>query len=151
MFHPLLHVSRSVEEFQGSERRVIIISTVRSQQEFIQFDRRHKLGFVSNAKRFNVAITRSQALLIVVGNPFLLEKDEHWKALLHYCVDNGGYVGCEYQKNSDGTVDEPLGSALQGIANMSLLNDDDSETDAEDYVKISSTTAQEGPEWRVEE
>ena len=29
-------------------------------------------------QRFNVAVTRAKALLIVVGNPFLLAKDTHW-------------------------------------------------------------------------
>ena len=30
------------------------------------------------SQRFNVAITRAQALLIVVGNPHVLCKDRHW-------------------------------------------------------------------------
>ena len=54
------------------ERKVIIVSTVRSQQKFLAHDFRHKLGFLRNPKRFNVAITRAKALLIVVGNPYLL-------------------------------------------------------------------------------
>ena len=29
-------------------------------------------------QRFNVAITRPKALLIIVGNPFVLIKDKHW-------------------------------------------------------------------------
>ena len=43
----------SVEEFQGQERRVIIVSTVRSNAEFILSDIRHSLGFVANPRRFN--------------------------------------------------------------------------------------------------
>ena len=38
-------------EFQGQERRVIIITTVRSQPELLQHDFTHKLGFLRNPKR----------------------------------------------------------------------------------------------------
>ena len=83
----------SVEEFQGQERKVIIISTVRSNVEFLQFDAQHKLGFLKNPKRFNVAITRAQALLIVIGNPDVLCHDQYWRKFIQYCVDNGSFSG----------------------------------------------------------
>jgi len=83
----------SVEEFQGQERHVIIISTVRSDTNFLTFDHEHNLGFLKNPKRFNVAITRAKALLIVIGNPHVLGKDPHWKQLLNYCRINNSYLG----------------------------------------------------------
>lgn len=83
----------SVEEFQGQERLVIIISTVRATEDQISFDVKHNLGFLVNPKRFNVAITRAQSLLIIVGDPYLLYHDEHWKELVSYCLENGAYCG----------------------------------------------------------
>ncbi|XP_051889853.1 RNA helicase Mov10l1 isoform X2 [Pristis pectinata] len=84
----------SVEEFQGQEKMVIIVSTVRSNEEDLSEDTRYVLGFLSNPKRFNVAITRAKALLILVGNPHILLQDPCWGALLEYCVLNDAYFGC---------------------------------------------------------
>lgn len=64
----------SVEQFQGQERQVIIMSTVRSTVKHNEFDRVHNLGFLSNPRRFNVAITRARSLLIIVGNPHVIAK-----------------------------------------------------------------------------
>jgi helicase MOV-10 len=88
----------SVEEFQGQERKVIIISTVRSSYEFLDMDYRHKLGFLRNPKRFNVGVTRAIALLVVVGNPFLLSEDPFWNDLLEYCIQHNSYPGIPYNK-----------------------------------------------------
>ena len=41
----------STEQFQGLERRVIIISAVRSDPSFIQNDVKFNLGFLDNPKR----------------------------------------------------------------------------------------------------
>ena len=48
------------------------IAQVRSQESEVGADVRHNLGFLSNPKRFNVAITRAQSLLIIIGNPHVL-------------------------------------------------------------------------------
>ncbi|XP_019329594.1 PREDICTED: RNA helicase Mov10l1 [Aptenodytes forsteri] len=84
----------TVEEFQGQEYMVIILSTVRS-HEGLFGDDKYRLGFLSNPKRFNVAITRAKALLIVVGNPHVLVKDPCFCALLEYSLMNRVYVGCD--------------------------------------------------------
>ncbi|XP_069832972.1 RNA helicase Mov10l1 isoform X1 [Dendropsophus ebraccatus] len=84
----------SVEEFQGQESLVIIISMVRSCEDFLYNDSRSLLGFLCNPKRFNVATTRPKALLIVLGNPHILMKDPCACALLEYSIINGAYTGC---------------------------------------------------------
>ena len=66
----------STEISQGREKPIIIVSTVRTGDG---------LGFVGNAKRFNVLITRAQSLLIVLGDYQLLYKNEYWKAFIDHC------------------------------------------------------------------
>ncbi|XP_040894189.1 RNA helicase Mov10l1 [Toxotes jaculatrix] len=85
----------SVEEFQGQEFLVIIISTVRSNESVQSDDLQSALGFLANPKRFNVAITRPRALLLIVGNPHVLIRDVCFRALLQYCFINGVYLGCD--------------------------------------------------------
>ncbi|KAJ8260425.1 hypothetical protein GJAV_G00181950 [Gymnothorax javanicus] len=86
----------SVEEFQGQERRVIMVSAVRSSINYVKMDKDFSIGFLSNEKRFNVAVTRAKALLIVVGNPVILNKDPIWEQFIRYCTEEGGYTGFEY-------------------------------------------------------
>ncbi|XP_064093385.1 uncharacterized protein LOC135206091 isoform X2 [Macrobrachium nipponense] len=85
----------TVEEFQGQERTAIIISTVRSSEELLAVDREHSLGFVKCRRRFNVAITRAQSLLIVVGNPVLLSLDNCWLSFISFCISKKAYIGAE--------------------------------------------------------
>lgn len=95
----------SVEEFQGQEKNVIIISTVRSSQEYLQLDAKYKLGFLKNPKRFNVAVTRAKSLLIVVGNPHVLCEDPYWRRLLQYCLQNNSYKGCAFNLSQEEDTD----------------------------------------------
>ncbi|NXR46798.1 SDE3 helicase, partial [Hippolais icterina] len=101
----------SVEEFQGQERHVILISTVRSCSTYLQFDQTFRLGFLKNPKRLNVAITRAKALLIVVGNPTVLSKDPHWHRFLRYCKEEGAYTGYPYEEQS--TAEDRIADSLQ--------------------------------------
>lgn len=80
----------TVETFQGQERNVIILSTVRS--KLFKHDSEEHIGFLSNPKRFNVALTRAKALTIIIGDPNILCKDERWKLLWDYCKEHNGYV-----------------------------------------------------------
>lgn len=110
----------SVETFQGQERRCIIVSTVRTENDLLEFDRKYNLGFVASKKRFNVAVTRAKALLIVVGNPRVLETDQkNWLPLLRYCNDNDSVVGAEWKEGdaaaeSDDEISH-AGAAIQEL------------------------------------
>jgi hypothetical protein len=66
----------SVERFQGNERKVIILSTVRSKGE--------GMGFLKDYQRFNVAITRAKELLLVIGDPQVLMKNKNWRELIFH-------------------------------------------------------------------
>eukprot|EP00484_Ammonia_sp_Unknown_P013035 CAMPEP_0197075938 /NCGR_PEP_ID=MMETSP1384-20130603/211861_1 /TAXON_ID=29189 /ORGANISM="Ammonia sp." /LENGTH=836 /DNA_ID=CAMNT_0042514787 /DNA_START=717 /DNA_END=3227 /DNA_ORIENTATION=+ len=65
----------TVDEFQGSERDIIIMSCVRSNQV-------DNVGFLSDQSRINVAITRAKFSLWIIGNSKCLQSDATWKALL---------------------------------------------------------------------
>ncbi|XP_077191029.1 helicase MOV-10 isoform X2 [Paroedura picta] len=131
----------SVEEFQGQERRVLLISTVRSQSEYFQIDEDFNLGFLKNPKRFNVAVTRPKALLIVIGNPTALKQDLFWGEFLKYCRDNGAYRGypCEGGENEDEILAAELNS-------LSLNRQPAGRNLAESHVQ-----QQVEPEWRCEQ
>ncbi|KAJ8488175.1 hypothetical protein ONZ45_g14054 [Pleurotus djamor] len=96
----------SVEEFQGQERKAIIVSTVRSSSDFLEYDLRHTLGFVANPRRFNVAVTRAKALLIVVGDPAVLSLDPLWRNFLNYVHLNNGWKGPPPTWDTSEPVDE---------------------------------------------
>lgn len=86
----------TVEEFQGQERNVIIVSTVRSMSDLVANDVKFTLGFVSAPQRLNVAITRARSLLIIIGNPGLLSQDPYWKSVLDFCTKRECYTGCNW-------------------------------------------------------
>jgi len=53
-----------VEEFQGQERRVIILSTVRStKKEYLEMDKDFHLGFLNNPKVRRLIPPRTVSLL----------------------------------------------------------------------------------------
>lgn len=87
----------TVEEFQGQEKPVIIISVVRSSSDWRDVDVKHSLGFLHDPRRFNVAITRAMSLLIVIGSPSILSSDPNWLALIQYAKSNHAYSGVKFK------------------------------------------------------
>lgn len=61
---------KTVDKFQGMERNIIIVSTVRSNkiQSGGRISTNSDYGFAKSPERLNVALSRARRLLIVVGN-----------------------------------------------------------------------------------
>lgn len=62
----------TVDAFQGAEKSIIILTTVRTKS----------LGFIDEERRINVAITRAKHHLILVGNGALLQRSKVWGRIL---------------------------------------------------------------------
>jgi len=68
---------KTIDGYQGREKELVILSCVRS-------NRNGRLGFLSDFRRLNVAITRPKCGLIVVGNADTLQHDPVWSSYLHF-------------------------------------------------------------------
>ena len=76
----------TVDGFQGREKEIIILSLVRSNQK-------HQVGFLSDKRRLNVAITRPRRMLVVIGDIDTITNGEEkenlfLKHFVEYCNEN---------------------------------------------------------------
>ena len=71
---------RSIDGYQGREKEVIVLSTVRANHD-------GEVGFLSDHRRLNVAITRPRRGLIVVGCADTLRHDGDWEGWLEWVRD----------------------------------------------------------------
>lgn len=62
-----------VDRFQGMERNIVIVSTVRSNPK-------NNIGFAKEIERINVAFSRAKRLLIVIGNKRQFESNSNYAA-----------------------------------------------------------------------
>lgn len=75
---------KTIDGFQGEERDVIYISLVRSNEV-------SEIGFLSDQRRMNVAITRARKKLVVFGDSATISSSAFYQAFLEYCEANGLY------------------------------------------------------------
>lgn len=80
-FRQLITV-HTVDGFQGQERDVIMISLVRANDN-------GQIGFLSDLRRMNVAITRARMKLIILGNSATLTKHAFYRELYQYITEKG--------------------------------------------------------------
>jgi len=74
----------SVDGFQGREKEAVIISLVRSNPE-------GEIGFLSDVRRMNVAMTRARRKLLIIGNSATLSAHPFYQELINHCELAGAY------------------------------------------------------------
>jgi DNA polymerase III delta prime subunit len=116
-------------EWQGHERAVLFVSSVRSMwRRHDLLDRRFHLGVVNDAKQMCTILSRASALLVVVGDPYNLVRDWRWKALIDFARRQNAYRGPQltgdYLKLRS-AKDEPDGkSSLTVVGDMAYAGEE---------------------------
>jgi ATP-dependent RNA/DNA helicase IGHMBP2 len=75
----------TIDSFQGQERDVVYISLTRSNAE-------NAIGFLSEIRRMNVAMTRARKKLVMIGDSATLSQFSFYADLIEYAQKNNGYV-----------------------------------------------------------
>ncbi|CAA3004884.1 IGHMBP2 family helicase, partial [Olea europaea subsp. europaea] len=85
----------TVDAFQGNEREIIIISTVRTGPT-------RNLTFLNDARRFNVAVSRAKWLSIVVGHWNTIRGGNYWPEVYRIAEKNALTIRQRGQTTSKG-------------------------------------------------
>ncbi|KAJ3231422.1 hypothetical protein HDU81_003767 [Chytriomyces hyalinus] len=93
----------TVDSFQGGERDVILISTVRSEE----------YSFIDEPKRVNVSLTRARKHLVIIGNGLLLSRSPVWREIVGDCDQFSEKEILEYLNLDVGPSSSPLDLDLQ--------------------------------------
>lgn len=76
----------SVDGYQGREKEMIILSSVRANED-------GKVGFLADWRRLNVALTRAKRGIVVFGSVPTLRNDPVWSAWIDHMQLVGAYHG----------------------------------------------------------
>ena len=75
----------TIDSFQGQERDIVYISLTRSNDK-------GEIGFLSDIRRMNVAMTRAKKKLVVIGDSATLGKHSFYANFIEYAEKKGGYM-----------------------------------------------------------
>jgi ATP-dependent RNA/DNA helicase IGHMBP2 len=75
----------TIDSFQGQEKDIIYISLVRSNDSCT-------IGFLSDTRRMNVAITRARKKLVIVGDSATIGNNSFYQAFIDYAQSIDGYA-----------------------------------------------------------
>ncbi len=78
---------QTVDGFQGQERDIMVIGLTRSNAD-------GTVGFLSEYRRMNVAMTRARMHLLVIGDSATLGSDDFYAAFTTHCESTGAYRSC---------------------------------------------------------
>jgi len=142
-----------VEDFQGQENLVVIISTVLTKdQDRWKTGPKGGLGFMNDPKKYNVALTRGSALCVVVGCvDFLEQNGTYWSALLLYVKKMSGLSlsNADGDPAKEGDLDKDSGIAqfMTHVEELDLCLGVAHEDDRYEYAMRGYYV--DTPEWRV--
>jgi len=74
----------TIDSFQGQERDIVYISLVRSNEK-------GEIGFLSDTRRMNVAMTRARKKLVIVGDSATIGQHQFYGQFLDYVNSIGAY------------------------------------------------------------
>lgn len=75
----------TIDSFQGQERDIVYISMTRSNSE-------NRIGFLSEIRRMNVAMTRARKKLVVIGDSATLSQFPFYANFIAYAEQHNAYV-----------------------------------------------------------
>lgn len=79
----------------GHEVKALFISTVRTSVSNLEHDKIYDTGFVNNVKRFNTALSRAVALVVIVGDVAVLLQAAEWRETIAACREHGCFVSLQ--------------------------------------------------------
>jgi len=119
----------TVEAFQGDEKKLIIISCVRSSEKYLQHDKKFAIGFLNNYRRLNVSISRPKAALVVIGNAKLLATDVFWAQFISKMIESSTFQPCEGGTSVLELCKSTLRRGIEGIAGQNMGEEPDLSVD----------------------
>lgn len=98
----------TVDSFQGQEADAVLISLVRSNEHGV-------VGFLSDFRRLNVAVTRARKHVMIVGDASTISKDDVLSSLYEYACDHGRVAFVQQLLDEDGGIpaDPATAQAIQ--------------------------------------
>ncbi|KAK1745169.1 DNA helicase [Skeletonema marinoi] len=100
---------RSVDGFQGGEREAVVLSLVRSSDR----GGRDGIGFLRDARRLNVAVTRAKRHCAVICDVETVSQDKFIKGLMDWMEQNGQYLSAAEFETAE--VDIDLANKIQTV------------------------------------